>query len=434
MFMNTTAKEKEALSKDLHINTSGLSMETYVEVVAAQTSLNSKIISIMENETLAKEAKQQLIGLLSNNAENATTLLALIKQKHYSNMVEGLDEQKIAEIIPEDNSIGMIDKFKTMMASFKTDFAPNVFFKNMKQPKWKEMFEISLMKINPKFSKDQTISGVLNHINNSANELKVFVKQKNSDLYIIGQRHRIKKLKKKYENIFSLLKIDSSKFLDQEIFNLNNKDNDIKSTIDNYFKTKFGAETQNGKDYEFSILEGLNEPLQFEMLSKVLLKESVSQISNAHEMGFNLEQERNNNRYYKMVLDFSTSHQLNPQLVFHSLKNNSEIFNSYDDFSKVNKERENILNAHSNYSNLENKNNSYISGLLDITNSIIQKATSLNVDKELVSQMITDVNEIKISNGRSSVLLKELELIVKKVKNDIETTSEKKVAKRFKAD
>ncbi len=364
-------------------------IDNFIDMVENQTQLNGKILNILQSEQLNKEEQQQLVSMLTQNATNAAFVQTLMKNRN----MEILEDTPIENIIPEvTQEVGTIDKFKNMFASFKASILPNMFFRNPKNQNWRETGEILQVPIQPKLQSNPTILNLISFIGEKASEANVFLKKTSTDLYLIGQKRKIKKLHKKYESIFNTLKIDSDNFLEKKSTN-NFSETEIVSFIQKTLEVKLGLEMESSsKQYNFSILKGLTQELKFDMLQNIISKEVNKTISNVMDINNTLENEKNNNKFMKMVIEFSREYKLNPDLVIHSLKENPEILSDYPKFDKLLKNKVDIINANENYIGLIKNNVMYLNELIKVQDAVVNEVNKLEITPEKKESFEKQIN------------------------------------------
>ncbi len=391
-----------------------LSNEDYISIIEAKTKINSKILNILNNDNLSKDHKSLLINMLSDNANQSSLLLKIVRD----NTIEGVDLDKIF-LNKNKQSNKLMDKFKNMFVGFKSDFSPSTFFRNNKLPNWKEIGEISVLNIKPTFLNMPFVKNFTEFLTSNIDNTKVFVKQNNHNIYLIGQKYKIKKLYKEYQDIFSLLSVNPNEFLlenTQKEYNEKQLISDINQHLVNKLSMSFNS-TNNS--YDFNLLNGLNDTLKYEMISTIIAPEIVNQLSKNYQVRESLEKERNNNKYISMVNDFASTYNLNPFLVIHSIKEDSKILESYSGFDKLQKNKDNILTANTDYELLLKKNLVYINELLIAKTSLIETAENIKIDNQIKTSFIKDLEERNLSSQEHPVLLKDFETNVTKMIDEL---------------
>lgn len=411
--MNTTLNYETLVQNNDDKALEKLSNEDFISIIEAKTKINSKILNVLNNENLSKEHKSLLINMLTENASQSSLLLKIIRDS----AVEDLDMEKIFPN-KESNSNKFIDKFKNMVSGFKADLSPSIFFKNNKLPDWREIGKISVLNIKPDFLNNTFVKNFTDFLTSNVENTKVFVKQNNHNIYLIGQKYKIKKLYNQYKDVFSLLSISPENFLEptkQHEYN----EKQLIADINKHLVDKLSMSFNSSKNhYEFNLLSSLNDSLKFEMLSTIIAPEVSNQLSKNYQVRESLEKERSNNKYISMVNDFSLKYNLNPILVIHSIKEGSTILNGYEGFDKLQNNKENILTANSDYELLLKKNIVYINELLISKNSILESLSEIKIDKKLKDDFIENLNSQKLNTKENSVSLKEFEDTISKIVED----------------
>lgn len=403
-FMNTAVNQETLIASNDGKLLEQLSNEDFVSIIEAKTKINSKILNILSNDNLTKDHKSLLINMLTENASQSSLLLKIMRDS----TVEGLDLEKIFPN-QEQNTNKFIDKFKNMMAGFKSDFSPSVFFKNSKLPNWREIGNISVINIKPTFLNNPFVKNFTDFLTSNVENTKVFVQKNNHNIYLIGQKYKIKKLYKQYKDVFSLLSINPEGFLEQSETNKYNEKQlilDINNHLVNKLSMNFNSNTNS---YDFSLLNGLNDSLKFEMVSTIIAPEILNQLSKNYKVRESLEEERNSNKYISMVNEFALKYNLNSILVIHSIKENSNILEGYEGFEKLQKNKDNILTANSDYEILLKKNLVYINELLIAKNSLLKVLDTVKADENIKEDFINSLSDKNLSSQEKPVLLKEFE-------------------------
>lgn len=386
-----------------------LSNEDYVAIVEAKTKINSKILNILNNENLSKEHKSLLVEMLTSNANQSSMLLKIMRD----NILEDVDLNKIFE--PKNNSNKFLDKFKNMIVGFQSDFSPNVFFKNQNLANWKEVGRILTLKIKPEFSNKDLIKNLVNFLSSKIDETKVFVKQKNQNIYLIGQKYKIKKLYNQHKEIFSLLSVNTNDFLSSKNKELHNEEQ-VVLDINNHLLKKLGMSfNKQNNHYSFNLLNNLNDTLKFEMISTIIAPEIFKQLNSNYQVKIAIEKQRENNKYISMVNQFALNYNLNPLLVMHSIKEGSQILNSYPGFEKLDKNKENILIAESDYELLLKKNLTYINELLVAKNSLIHSLNHVNIEKEKKHEFFNNFQNKSLSHEQNQISINDFEIQIKQL-------------------
>ncbi len=110
-----------------------------------------------------------------------------------------------------------------------------------------------------------------------------------------------------------------------------------------------------------------------------------------------------------MVNEFALKYNLNSILVIHSIKENSNILEGYEGFEKLQKNKDNILTANSDYEILLKKNLVYINELLIAKNSLLKVLDTIKADENIKEDFINSLSDKNLSSQEKPVLLKEFE-------------------------
>lgn len=416
--MNTTVSYDTLVQNNEEQSLEKLSNEDFISIIEAKTKINSKILNVLSNENLSKDHKSLLINMLTENANQSSLLLKIIRDS----AVEDVEMDKIFPVNANKEN-KFLDKFKNMFAGFKADLSPSTFFKNNTLPNWREIGKISVLNIKPSFLNNQFVKNFTEFLASNVENSKVFVKQSNHNIYLIGQKYKIKKLYNQYKDIFGLLSVSPENFLEptkQNEYNEKQLISDINQHLINKLSMNFNSSRNH---YEFNLLNGLNDSLKFEMLSTIIAPEVINQLSKNYQVRESLEIERNNNKYISMVNEFSSKYNLNPILVIHALKEESSILSGYDGYEKLKNNKENILTANNDYELLLKKNIVYINELLISKNSILNSLSDIKIEQQSKDEFIENLNSQKMSIDGNGVSLKEFENTISKLIEDEQLVS-----------
>ncbi len=368
--------------------------EEYLNIVTAQTELNGKILTVIQKDKLDDNLKSHLLALLSNNAHSSSYIQTAIRDKQQMDLLEDVPLNNLVQPATETTPT---DSFKTMIMSFYNNITPILGFRDNLNKHWLESFEITRINFNEKSL--PFVNNFVKYIQDNYDKFNVFAKRIDRNLYLFGQKNKLKKLQKKYHKIFDLLKVDSNEFLTEKV---NLDENSIHNNIVSHLQKKLGIEfNSETKTYQFSMLNDLPSELRFDALKQLFTKEVQDNIANLTKINSKLEEDKNENKYMKMVLDFSNSHNLNPDIVIHYLKTNPAILEDYNGFNKLNKNKDSIIEANEHFSTIVQKNVLYINELIQLQKQIFSEVSKLEIDDNTKKQFIETIENGKIQLSRT---------------------------------
>lgn len=383
--------EEQAPVKDVHI-------ENFINLIRKQSELNNHILSALSSPNVDKEDKLKMVQMLSGGAQNSSFFMQLIKKK------EKDFDLGINESIPAKSSFikDKFNKFKNMIISAKADIDPNITFRNPAQPDWYEVGQkVGFTLTTTSKIIHSTISSFLSQSANGVGlALKEFKKTKESLLskfLLIGEKKNIEKLNKQFSKVFDLLGVDTNEMLHTNEMKKNLSEEELLNRISENLNKETSAvkDTTNGK-FSFTILNGLTPELQFDMARTLIFPKLNNAIRGSMEMNYQIQASRDSNRYLQMVSEFAKENNFNPDLVIHSLRNNTNLLDGYTNFDKILKNKEQIIENADKYGKVVLNNFIYLESLVKACEDLMSNIKQLNIPQESKNEFATNINKTSI--------------------------------------
>lgn len=370
-----------------------------VEIVRKQTELNEHIIKALKSSTATQEQKKQMVDILSQGAQTSSFFMDVIKKKNSGLEIYESIPEKSPEIKDKNN------KFKNMIASFKAKVDPSIVFRNPQKPDWYEMGHkvgITINKIENK------VSGVVNKFisffKKTADSLNVITEATQDKIYLVGAKKNVNKINKQFSKTFDVLGLNGKELLHINDLEENISDKKLKTKISSALQKLSIIKNKTDNQYSFSILNGLTPELQVEMLQDVLLPKVQAAIKESMDINYSLKNLHVDNKYMKMVVDFSLENNFNPDLVVHSLRNNPDLLSGYRGIDKLMDNKDNILANANKYEKFVKNNFSYLEELIKVGNRMEEIVKSLPIGDEQKQKFSTTLNNSVIFSQEGATI------------------------------
>ena len=378
-----------------------------VGIVKQQASLNAEIIRILSSSDMTKEQKQRMVEILSKGAEHSSFFMEVIKKK------ERLADLGIIESIPEKGDVkDPFNKFKNMIASFKAKVDPTIIFRDFKKPDWHEMgyqYQVSINNTANIFR--PFINKVSHFINNTYENVLAVVKtvQDSSDslqtrLYLVGEKRIVRKIEKKFSSLFNMLGFDPKEIQHNVSLSPNISEEELKKNIEATLSKKMSINKSQTGEYNIDILNDLPPDLKLDMLKNVIWPKVTEAIKENMSLNSTIEESKTDNKFIKIIFDFSKENNFKPDLVIHTIKSNPELLNGYKDVDILLKNKDKILENYDKFEKLITNNFIYLEELLKVSEKIKDITLSLPIAEEEKKQFHQDMNDTIVLKKDANII------------------------------
>ncbi len=369
-------------------------VSAFLKSLKEQAELNAKVISVLSSDDVSKEEKQKLVTELTQGVTSHISFFETQKEENIKEEATG-----IIEAIPESKVEDPLNKFKNMIGSFAAKFDPRIIFRDSSKPNWHEMgYQYEFDFDEPAVTERPTLKRLSSFINKTYNNASSFFKKIQDGtekiqtrLFIMGEKKVVKKLEKNFSKLFNLLNLDPKEIVHTQNYSENISQEDLSAKIQQTLKDNFSIVKVNGT-YNFDLLKGLTPELQYDMLSNVIFPKISKLISESMNLNDLINQSKTENKFMKMVFDFSQENNFNPDLVIHSLKTNPEILSGYKNIGNLLKNKDEIIENGEKFSKIITNNFTYIKELVSVMESLKSTIEVIEVEPKKKEQLIKKIN------------------------------------------
>lgn len=394
-----------------------------ISIIRKQAEVNEEIISALGTPDLSKKEQMEMIQMLNDGSQKSAMFVKLLQKN------EDIIGIELNETIPPKGKVNdKFNNFKNMVVSARASIDPSIVFRNPLKPDWYEAGLRVILTYKVISSKSKKIKENLDSfVSQSASKLSVAATKVQSisnffqsQFTLVGERKNVKTLEKRFTKLFDLLGVNAKEILHSSELTENLSQEELNKRISSKLEKSVNAiKEQTDNHFKFTILDGLTPELQLSMAQTILWPKLNSAIKESMEVSQNLQASQNDNKYLKMVAEFSEENKFHPDLVIHSLKNNPELLSGYPKSKLITSHTKEILENFAKYEKIVINNFTYLDTLVKAADDLHTTVNSLNVPQETKNIFTSTIdNAVIFSDTEKSITFGQLKSNILSVKSE----------------
>lgn len=219
-------------------------------------------------------------------------------------------------------------------------------------------------------------------------------------VFLFGEKKSISKLKKNFASALEMIGFQAEELA------YDHKKGDyvmpetIVKNLDQKLEENFKI-TKSADNYLLPALENLNDITKAEMVSKIIWPNLMKEIENSLGLLISIDQSKNDNKYFKLLNNFSKINGITSETALHCLENQPNLLSQYKNHTTLLQNKEGIINNMDKYERLSHNNFVVLQSLIKAGTDIQKLVETLNIPNK--TELIDSMASTKVANsGKNS--------------------------------